>query len=152
MGRAAVVIGKVIRYSGAGTVEFIVTPSDMKFYFLEVNTRLQVEHPVTEMVLQMDLVALQIQIARGFSLPELALNESPTPHGHSIQCRLYAETPANDFLPSIGTVLLWKPFEIDGVRYDSGIVSGVWLMAKEQRFSFFLSFLYYVSTHALLRQ
>ncbi|KAG0259134.1 hypothetical protein DFQ27_004214 [Actinomortierella ambigua] len=123
MTTAAIKIGKLLRYEGAGTVEFIVDDSTRQFYFLEMNTRLQVEHPVTEMVTGLDLVELQILVAQGFDLsqtelPNLKLN------GSSIECRLYAEDPENDFLPCTGKIRRWKQCEAEHVRYDSGIDTG----------------------------
>ncbi|KAF9917717.1 hypothetical protein BX616_000128 [Lobosporangium transversale] len=123
MTSAAIKIGKLLRYEGAGTIEFIVDDATRKFYFLEMNTRLQVEHPVTEMVTGLDLVELQILVAQGFDLsqtqlPNLQLN------GHSIECRLYAEDPENDFLPCTGKIRRWKQCTADNVRYDSGIETG----------------------------
>lgn len=123
MGQAAVAIGKLISYSGAGTVEFIAT-TEGKFYFLEVNTRLQVEHPVTEEITGFDLVEFQIRIAEGFTLAELGITGPIKSRGHAIQCRLYAEDPANNFFPCIGTINRWKPAPLTGVRYDTGIESG----------------------------
>ncbi len=118
---AAVAAARAIGYSNAGTVEFVVDADGM-FYFLEVNTRLQVEHPVTEAVVGLDLVQLQIQIARGAPLPfrqaDLKLN------GHAIEARIYAEDPFNDFLPSTGTLLSWQESPRAGVRYDAGVASG----------------------------
>jgi acetyl/propionyl-CoA carboxylase alpha subunit len=121
MGAAAVAAGKAIGYVGAGTVEFLVDAAG-DFHFLEVNTRLQVEHPVTEAVTGLDLVRWQIQLAQGEPLPlaqdELALR------GHAIEARLYAEDPANDFLPATGRIALWEPPELPGVRIDSGVAAG----------------------------
>lgn len=121
MGEAAVAIAKAIGYRNAGTVEF-VADQDGNFYFLEVNTRLQVEHPVTEEITGLDLVRLQIEIAQGRPLPfrqaDLAIR------GHSIEARIYAEDPERDFLPSIGTILCWETSTLPGVRYDSGIEKG----------------------------
>jgi 3-methylcrotonyl-CoA carboxylase alpha subunit len=122
MGEAAVAVARAIGYSNAGTVEFIVTPSG-DFYFIEVNTRLQVEHPVTEMITGLDLVKLQIEVAEGkrLSLTQDHVRSS----GHAIEARLYAETPAADFLPSTGTMEQWSiPAGIDGLRIDSGVESG----------------------------
>jgi len=118
MGRAAVAVGKTVGYQNAGTVEFMLAP-DGEFYFLEVNTRLQVEHPVTEMVTGIDLVREQILVAQGeeISLDEAALSQS----GAAIECRLYAEDPQNDFLPSSGRILDWSEPEVDGLRIDSGV-------------------------------
>ncbi|KAG0085496.1 hypothetical protein BGZ93_008383 [Podila epicladia] len=123
MTAAAVKIGKLLRYEGAGTIEFIVDDASRKFYFLEMNTRLQVEHPVTELVTGLDLVELQILVAQGLDLsqtqlPNLKLN------GASIECRLYAEDPENDFLPCTGKIRRWKQCTAENVRYDSGIDSG----------------------------
>ncbi len=121
MGQAAVEAAKSVDYLGAGTVEFILD-ADRNFYFLEMNTRLQVEHPVTEMVTGLDLVRLQIEVAQGLPL-ELA--QADIRHnGHAVECRLYAEDPAGDFLPCIGTVVRWRTPELAGVRYDTGIETG----------------------------
>ena len=121
MGTAAVKAAKDIGYVGAGTVEFMLEASG-EFYFLEMNTRLQVEHPVTEMVTGLDLVALQIRVARGEPLgltqDDIALT------GHAIEARLYAEDPAADFLPATGPINLWAPASGDGIRFDSGIETG----------------------------
>eukprot|EP01098_Paradermamoeba_levis_P014884 TRINITY_DN7301_c0_g1_i1.p1 TRINITY_DN7301_c0_g1~~TRINITY_DN7301_c0_g1_i1.p1 ORF type:complete len:449 (+),score=134.23 TRINITY_DN7301_c0_g1_i1:855-2201(+) len=124
MGEAAVRIGKVISYRGAGTVEFILDP-ELNFYFLEVNTRLQVEHPITEMVVGLDLVQAQINIAMGFSLKELNLSQdSISMKGHAIEVRLYAEDPTKNFFPSPGPIVLWKEAIQSGIRYDTGIETG----------------------------
>jgi 3-methylcrotonyl-CoA carboxylase alpha subunit len=121
MGEAAVQIGKAIGYQNAGTVEFILGP-DRSFYFLEVNTRLQVEHPVTEFITGLDLVEQQIRIAEGHRLPftqaEVGL------HGAAIEVRIYAEDPAAGFLPQSGKLLDWHLPELEGVRVDGGVVSG----------------------------
>ena len=120
MGAAAIDAVKSINYRGAGTVEFLLDDSG-KFYFLEMNTRLQVEHPVTEMITGLDLVALQIRVAEGKTLgltqQDVQLN------GHAIEARLYAEDPAQDFLPVTGHVKFWQPATGDGIRIDSGIAS-----------------------------
>ena len=119
MGAAAVAAAKAVGYRGAGTVEFLLDETGA-FYFLEMNTRLQVEHPVTELITGLDLVALQFSVAQGAPLPvaqdDICLN------GHAIEARLYAEDPANDFLPATGTVALWQPGP--DVRVDSGIATG----------------------------
>lgn len=128
MGAAAVAVGRLCNYVGAGTVEFLVD-ENRKFYFLEVNTRLQVEHPVTELIQGLDFVALQIQIAQGKRL-DTDLGVTPDRHRphpkitHAMECRIYAEDPTNNFFPCTGQLLRWAPFPADGVRYDSGVVSG----------------------------
>ena len=120
MGAAAIDAVKSIDYRGAGTVEFLLDESG-KFYFLEMNTRLQVEHPVTEMITDLDLVALQIRVAEGKTL---GLNQQDIQlNGHAIEVRLYAEDPAQDFLPVTGHVKLWQPATGEGIRIDSGIAS-----------------------------
>ncbi len=122
MGEAAVKIGRAIGYVNAGTVEFILSPSG-EFYFIEVNTRLQVEHPVTEMITGLDLVELQIEIAEGKPLP-FAQNDLRT-QGHAIEARLYAEDPRNGFLPSTGRIHDWQMAEsIQGLRIDAGVEQG----------------------------
>jgi propionyl-CoA carboxylase alpha chain len=114
---AAVRIGREIGYRSAGTVEFLVTLAG-EYYFLEVNTRIQVEHSVTEMILGRDLVRMQIEIAEGRALEP----GEPAPKGHAIEARLYAEDAANGFVPSTGRILAWRPPE--GVRVESGIEAG----------------------------
>ena len=122
MGEAAVAAAKAIGYVGAGTVEFIVE-QDGTFYFMEMNTRLQVEHPVTEMITGLDLVEWQLRVASGERLPrrqdELAI------HGHALEARLYAEDPDRGFLPSIGLIAHWRmPPESARVRVDTGVREG----------------------------
>ena len=121
MGAAAVEVAKAIGYTNAGTVEFIVD-ADGRFYFSEMNTRLQVEHRVTELVVGVDLVELQLRIARGETLPFTQAQVKQ--HGHAVQVRLYAEDPANGFLPSVGPVHDFHVHEVGGVIVDSGIESG----------------------------
>jgi geranyl-CoA carboxylase alpha subunit len=121
MGQAAVRAAAAIGYVGAGTVEFLLAP-DGAFYFLEMNTRLQVEHPVTEMVTGLDLVALQLIVAEGKPLP--VTQEGITLSGHAIEVRLYAEDPASDFLPQTGDIAVWEPAMGDGVRIDHGLRVG----------------------------
>lgn len=121
MGAAAVALAKAIGYTNAGTVEFVVDPNGA-FYFLEMNTRLQVEHPVTEEVTGLDLVRLQLEIAQGQPLP--FNQEDILLRGHAIEARLYAEDPWHDFLPSTGTIVCWEPASIEGVRYESGVEQG----------------------------
>lgn len=121
MGQAAVEAARAVGYVNAGTVEFIATP-DGQFYFLEMNTRLQVEHPVTEFVTGLDLVKLQFAVAAGEKLPFTQTNLRQ--RGHAIECRVYAEDPNNGFLPAIGKLLQFRPPEGPGVRVDSGVISG----------------------------
>ena len=124
IGTAAVAAVEAIGYQSAGTVEFLLDGSgdDAEFFFLEVNTRLQVEHPVTEEITGLDLVREQIRIANGEELgygqADLAIT------GHSIEARLYAEDPSNEFLPATGNVDIWHPAQTPEVRYDSGIEPG----------------------------
>ncbi|PRQ02565.1 Acetyl-/propionyl-coenzyme A carboxylase alpha chain [Enhygromyxa salina] len=121
MGAAAVAAAQAIGYEGAGTVEFLLA-SDGSFYFLEMNTRLQVEHPVTEMVTDLDLVEWQLEVAAG---RELALvQEQIVLAGHAIEARLYAEDPGAGFLPQTGEVLAWRPAKIPGLRVDHGLLVG----------------------------
>jgi propionyl-CoA carboxylase alpha chain len=122
MGDAAVNAGKSCGYYGAGTVEFILDEK-LNFYFLEMNTRLQVEHPVTEMVTGIDLVKLQISVAEGEKLP--FKQEDLKLHGHAVEVRVYAEDPANNFLPDIGTLQTYKRPQGNGIRVDDGFEQGM---------------------------
>ena len=121
MGNAAVAAARAVGYVGAGTVEFLLDRSG-NFFFLEMNTRLQVEHPVTEMVTGLDLVELQLRVADGEPLPHAAVD--PTSTGHAIEVRLCAEDPFNGYRPSSGTFHTVEFPTIEGVRIDSGIESG----------------------------
>ncbi|WP_018616883.1 acetyl-CoA carboxylase biotin carboxylase subunit [Segetibacter koreensis] len=122
MGEAAVMVARSCNYTSTGTVEFLMDDK-MNFYFLEMNTRLQVEHPVTEMITGIDLVEEQIKIARGeklsFTQDDLAIN------GHAVELRVYAEDPLNNFLPSIGTLSTYIKPQGEGVRVDDGYEEGM---------------------------
>lgn len=117
----AVRVAQQIGYYSAGTVEFLLD-SDGRYYFMEMNTRLQVEHPVTEMIYGVDLVRWQLQVADGASLEELTGGKPPEAHGHAVEVRVYAEDPAHQFLPVTGTVAYFQPAL--AARTDSGIQSG----------------------------
>ena len=121
MGKAAVDTAKACNYRGAGTVEFLVD-KDKMFYFLEMNTRLQVEHPVTELITGLDLVAWQLKIAAGERLP--LQQEDIKLTGHAMEVRLYAEDPRNNFMPQTGEVLRWELPVSAGIRIDHGICEG----------------------------
>ncbi|MFT4568327.1 MAG: acetyl/propionyl-CoA carboxylase alpha subunit, partial [Saprospiraceae bacterium] len=122
MGEAAIKVAKACDYEGAGTVEFLLD-DNMKFYFLEMNTRLQVEHPVSEMITGIDLVEQQIRVARGeklaFSQEDLSII------GHAMELRIYAEDSLNGFLPSIGTLEKYRRPEGEGIRLDDGYEEGM---------------------------
>jgi propionyl-CoA carboxylase alpha chain len=122
MGEAATNVARAANYYGAGTVEFILDEK-LNFYFLEMNTRLQVEHPVTEMITGLDLVKLQLRIAEGEPLPfrqgDVKMN------GHAIEARVYAEDPTNNFLPDIGRLNTYKRPQGNGVRVDDGFEQGM---------------------------
>ena len=122
MGDAAVAAAKAIGYVGAGTVEFIAE-QDGRFFFMEMNTRLQVEHPVTEMITGLDLVEWQLRVAAGEPLPRT--QDQVRIHGHAIEARIYAEDPQRDFLPSIGDIVHWRmPAPSNDVRVDTGFRAG----------------------------
>ncbi len=121
MGEAAVRLASEAGYTNAGTVEFLVDAA-RNFYFLEVNTRLQVEHPVTELVTGLDLVKLQIRVAAGMPLP--FTQDEVVSSGHAIECRLYAEDPDNNFFPSPGTILSRRTPSGPGIRLDDGVYEG----------------------------
>jgi acetyl-CoA carboxylase biotin carboxylase subunit len=127
MGECAVKLGRAAGYSNAGTVEFLVD-AERNFYFLETNTRLQVEHPVTESVTGLDLVKLQIRVAAGERLPltqcDVALR------GHAVECRIYAEDPDNNFFPSPGKILEYRAPSGPGIRLDDGVYRG-WTVPNE---------------------
>lgn len=128
MSAVAVQIGELIGYEGAGTVEFVVDIRDGSFYFLEVNTRLQVEHPITEEVTGLDVVSLQLFAAAGGAFSTLPLLQDIPQHGHAIECRLCAEDPANDFMPQHGTIRLWREAEHQArsrdVRFETAVETG----------------------------
>jgi len=122
MGEAAIKVAKSCDYVGAGTVEFLLD-DDLNFYFLEMNTRLQVEHPVTELITGTDLVELQIRVARGETLP--IKQEDLKIHGHALELRVYAEDPLNDFLPSVGNLEVYKLPVGENIRVDNGFEQGM---------------------------
>jgi acetyl/propionyl-CoA carboxylase alpha subunit len=122
MGDAAVKAAQAVNYFNAGTVEFIFNPTDSSFYFLEMNTRLQVEHPVTELTTGLDLVQWQIRVAAGEHFPYQ--QDQLSQRGHAIECRIYAEDPANGFLPSTGKLLQYIEPKGPGIRVDSGFTIG----------------------------
>lgn len=122
MGECAIMVAKAVDYVGAGTVEFLVSDVTREFYYLEMNTRLQVEHPVTELVTGMDLVREQIRVAWGEKLS--FTQDDVTWDNHSIECRVYAEDPENNFLPSPGKITRLRVPQSSGVRDDGGIYEG----------------------------
>lgn len=121
MGAMAVQAGRAVNYVNAGTVEMIATPQ-RELFFLEMNTRLQVEHPVTELVTGIDLVKWQLRVAAGERLPLTQVDIQQ--RGHAIECRVYAEDPRQHFMPSVGTITTFSPPQMPGVRVDSGVQSG----------------------------
>lgn len=122
IGAAAVEVARSCDYLGAGTVEFLLD-ADHNFYFLEMNTRLQVEHPVTELISGVDLVEMQIRIARGEALP--FTQEDLQIKGHALELRVYAEDPMNNFLPSVGKLVRYRPPVGEGIRVDDGFTEGM---------------------------
>ena len=122
MGQAAIKVAQSCDYLGAGTVEFLID-KDLNFYFLEMNTRLQVEHPVTELITGVDLVEQQINIARGEAIT--IKQEHLKINGHALELRVYAEDPLNDFLPSVGTLTTYKIPVGEGIRVDDGFEEGL---------------------------
>src|SRR4029453_7958579 len=119
---AAAAVARTVNYTNAGTIEFLLD-EDGAFYFLEMNTRLQVEHPVTEMVTSLDLVQWQIRIARGEPL-DLDAAPALTPNGHAIECRIYPEDRDIGFMPSPGLVRGLRPASGPGIRDDGGVSAG----------------------------
>ncbi|MBR9914469.1 MAG: acetyl-CoA carboxylase biotin carboxylase subunit [Algicola sp.] len=122
MGEAAIKVAKACDYVGAGTVEFLLDDQH-NFYFLEMNTRLQVEHPVSELITNTDLVEMQIRVARGEVLPYS--QDDLSIHGHALELRVYAEDPLNDFLPSVGTLSTYQLPVGEGIRVDNGFEQGM---------------------------
>jgi acetyl-CoA carboxylase biotin carboxylase subunit len=121
MGEAALRAARAVGYTNAGTVEFLVDEG-RSFYFIEMNTRLQVEHPITEETCGLDLVHLQFQVSAGESLP--LAQADVRPEGHAIELRIYAENPEKNFLPSPGTISVWEVPEGEGIRVDAGVARG----------------------------
>jgi acetyl-CoA carboxylase biotin carboxylase subunit len=126
MGEVAVLAARAVNYRGAGTVEFLVDAA-RSFYFLEMNTRLQVEHPVTELCTGLDLVRLQLQVARGERLP--FAQHQVERRGHAIEARIYAEDPSRNFLPSPGRISYLRVPAGPGIRDDSGVYTG-WVVPQ----------------------
>lgn len=120
---SAVRAAKAVGYVGAGTVEFILDKEDLSFHFMEMNTRLQVEHPITEMITGVDLVEWQIRVASGEPLP--VTQEDIKKHGHAFEARVYAENPRDNFLPGAGPLIhLSTPIPNDSVRVETGVRQG----------------------------
>ena len=124
MARAAVALASACRYEGAGTIEFLLDAQKEEFFFLEMNTRIQVEHPVTEMITGVDLVAAQIRLAMDESPEDLLSQESIARRGHSIEARVYAENPAKNFIPSPGKLLAMDVPAAKSVRFETGYKAG----------------------------
>jgi acetyl-CoA carboxylase biotin carboxylase subunit len=122
MGDASVRLAKAINYVNAGTIEYLVDSAAENFYFMEMNTRIQVEHPITEEVMGCELIKEQIRIAAGQPLSTHVLEAQP--RGHSIECRINAEDPYNNFAPSPGTISMWYAPGGKGVRVDTHVYSG----------------------------
>ena len=122
LGDAAIAVARRAGYVNAGTVEFLLDSQSGEFYFLEMNARLQVEHPITEAVLGLDMVEWQVRIAGGE--PLTLQQEDIQPRGHAVECRIYAEDPYRNFVPSTGTLLRWRPPSGPGLRLDSGVFQG----------------------------
>ena len=122
MGESAVALAKSAGYANAGTVEFLLDPRTGQYYFLEMNARIQVEHPITEETLRLDMVEWQVRIAAGENLTLSQDDIQPT--GHALECRIYAEDPYDNFAPSTGTLLSWQPPHGMGLRLDSGVAQG----------------------------
>ena len=123
MGESAVALAKTAGYINAGTVEFLLDPETRQYYFLEMNARIQVEHPVTEETLRLDLVEWQIRIA--FGDPITLSQEDIRPSGHALECRIYAEDTYSDFGPATGQLISWRPPHGVGLRLDSGVAEGL---------------------------
>src|SRR5438094_10416074 len=122
MGEAAIRIARAVNYAGAGTVEFLLSDVSREFYFLEMNTRLQVEHPVTELVTGFDLVREQINVAASAALS--FKQKDVRWRGHAIECRVYAEDPENNFFPAPGKITFLRVPSGAGIRDDSGVTEG----------------------------
>jgi acetyl/propionyl-CoA carboxylase alpha subunit len=124
MAQAAVALASACDYEGAGTVEFLYDTQRGEFYFLEMNTRIQVEHPVTEMVTHTDLVAAQLRLALGDTPDFAAASTDAGVHGHAVEARIYAENPLKQFLPSPGPLSVFEVPDLPGVRIDTGYRQG----------------------------
>jgi len=122
MAASAIAMSKSAGYTNAGTVEFLVDAQTSEYYFLEMNARIQVEHPITEETLRLDMVERQIRIAAGESLT--LSQEDVRPTGHALECRIYAEDPYGNFAPATGRLLVWRPPSGMGIRLDSGVAEG----------------------------